>query len=188
MLQCKIMMSSTILLRQYKSTVERCECNAGNWKLALDCGAYPSAQTDCESVVRKLGHSLIHMPYRLQHAMCTLLLCPPKPGFFSNLQVLNGISTLQTLSVFLRHCPQIRELHQISTQPEQCCAWADLQCCHTLEQLDQVVLHCMLGDPMSVPGVLAWQVFLTVWKFSDCCQAQDKQLAGHIGPDRFNKL
>ncbi|KAL0029427.1 hypothetical protein WJX77_007199 [Trebouxia sp. C0004] len=32
----------------------------------------------------------------------------------------------------------MRELHDVSTQPEPCCAWADLQCCHTLEQLDQV--------------------------------------------------
>ncbi len=162
--------------------------NAGNFKLAIDHALFPSSQTYRESVVRKLGNSLINMPLRLQHTMETLLICPPQSVLFSNLQVLDKIVLQQTLSVLLKHCPQIRELHHVSTQPEQCCAWADLQCCHTLEQLDQVILQCMLGDPMSVPGVLAWQVFLKVLKLSDCCQAQDKQLAGHTGPGRFNEL
>ncbi len=163
-------MSSTILLRQYRSTTKRYECDAGNCKLALDCGLYPSSQIDRKSVVRKLGNSLIHMPNRLQQAMKTLLMCPAQSVLFSNLQVVYHLTLQQTPSVFLKHCPQIRELRHVLTQPERCCAWADLQCCHTLEQLDQVILQCMLGHPVSVPGALAWQVSLEVLKLSDCCR------------------
>ena len=137
----KITMSSTVLLTQYKSTAKRCECNAGNCKLALDHDVYPPSQTDGKSVARKLVNSWIHMPTRLQHAMSALLSCPPQPVLFPNLQVLNAISLLQTLSLFLRHCPQIREVCNISTQPEQFHAWADLRCCNTLEQMEQVVLQ-----------------------------------------------
>ncbi|DBB07068.1 TPA: hypothetical protein ACH3X1_011654 [Trebouxia sp. C0004] len=78
------------------------------------------------------------MPLGLQHAMKTLLICPPQSVLFSSLQLLDTMALQQTLSVVLKHCPQMRELHDVSTQPEPCCAWADLQCCHTLEQLDQV--------------------------------------------------
>ena len=149
----KCIMTFTIALRQYKSTTKA--MNAGNYKLALDHGLYPSSQTDHEIVVRKLGNSLINMPFRLQHAMKPLLICPPQPILFSNLQVLDKMALQQTLSAVLKHCPQMRELHHVSTQPGQCCAWADLQCCHTLEQLDQVILQCILGECMSFSTGLA---------------------------------
>ena len=154
------------------------KCDAGNCKLALDCGVCPYSQTDREIIVHKLGNSLIHMPTRLEHEMSELLKCPPQPVLFSNLQVLNSISVQQTLSVLLRHCPQIRELHNVSTQPEQLCAWADLQCCHTLEQLHQVILHCDFAECMLVSGALPWQASLEVLRLSDYHQAQDKQSAG----------
>ncbi|DBA97730.1 TPA: hypothetical protein ACH3X3_012610 [Trebouxia sp. C0006] len=109
----------------------------GNCKLALDHDFYPS-QRKSKSLLCKLGNSLINMPRGLQHAMKALLIHPPQSVLFLNLQVLHKIWLDQTLSTVLKHCPQIRELHHVSTQPEQCCAWADLQCCHTLQQLDQV--------------------------------------------------
>ena len=114
--------------------------NAGNHKLALTWGLYPPSQTDHESVLRKLGNSLINMPFTLWHAMRSLLICPPQQVMFSNLQVLHKMALQQTLSVVLKHCPQMRELHNVSTQPEPSCAWADLRCCYTLEQLQQVIL------------------------------------------------
>ncbi len=175
------MMSYTLLLRQYKSRTERCECDAGNCKLALDCSVYPYSQTDRKIIVCKLGNSLIHMPSRLEHEMSELLIRPPQPVLFSNLQVLNSFSVQQTLSFVLRHCPQIRELHNVSTQPEQLCAWPDLQCCHTIEQLDQVILHCDLAECMLVSVALPWQASLEVLRLSDCHQAQDQQLAGLTG-------
>lgn len=78
------------------------------------------------------------MPLRLQHAMKPLLICPPQPILFSNLPFLERMTLQQTLSAVLKHCPQMRELHDVPTEPEPGCAWADLQCCPTLEQLDQV--------------------------------------------------
>ena len=114
--------------------------NAGNYKLALTHGLNPPSQTDDKSVVRKLGDSLLNMPFRLRHAMRSLLICPPQQILFSNLRELHKIALQQTLSAVFKHCPQMRELHNVSTQPEQSCAWADFRCCYTLGQLDQVIL------------------------------------------------
>ncbi len=139
-------MSITIVLRQYEA--QQSAMNTGNYRLALDDDDYPSSHTDQEGLVRKFGTSLINMPLELQHEMRTLLIRPPQPVLFSNLQVLDNIVLQQTLSVVLKQCPQIRELCLVSTQPEQFCSWADLQCCHTLEQLCQVILHCMLAERM----------------------------------------
>lgn len=114
--------------------------SSGSCKLALDHDFYPSSQRKrkSKSLLCKFGNSLINMPHGLQHAMKALLIHPPQSVLFSNLQVLHRIGLEQTLSTVLKHCPQIRELHFVSTPPERCCAWADLQCCHTLQQLDQV--------------------------------------------------
>ena len=134
----KWLVSSIMSLREHKETKIHA-CGTGNCKLALDHDFYPS-QRKSKNLLCKLGNSLINMPRGLQHAMKALLIHPPQSVLFLNLQVLHKIWLDQTLSTVLKHCPQIRELHHVSTQPEQCCAWADLQCCHTLQQLDQVSL------------------------------------------------
>ena len=137
----KWLVSSIMFLREYRETKIHA-CGTGSCKLALDHDFYPSSQRKRKSkiLLRKFGNSLINMPHGLQHAMKALLIHPPQSVLFLNLQVLHKIWLDQTLSTVLKHCPQIRELHHVSTQPEQCCAWADLQCCHTLQQLDQVSL------------------------------------------------
>ena len=95
-------------------------------QLALHLDDDTLCQKDSKRVLSKLGNSLVLMPSDLKGEMIVLLRRPPRPVLFASLQVLFEIQLEQTLSSFLRHCPRIRKLSGVTTQPEAQCAWAQL--------------------------------------------------------------